>query len=68
MINRYMNTIGNKKLELFDMGAGASEPAEGNVQLASGNMFSRIVVELETNELASALKLKFIFSLYVFLL
>ncbi|CAL5199071.1 unnamed protein product [Lathyrus oleraceus] len=31
----YMNTIGNKKLELFDMGAGASEPAEGNVQLAS---------------------------------
>lgn len=38
MINRYMNTIGNKKLELFDMGAGASEPAEGNVQLASGNM------------------------------
>ncbi|AES92070.1 putative target SNARE coiled-coil domain-containing protein [Medicago truncatula] len=32
----YMNTIGNKKLELFDMGAGASEStAEGNVQLAS---------------------------------
>jgi len=32
-----MNTIGNKKLELFDMGAGASEStAEGNVQLASG--------------------------------
>lgn len=35
-----MNTIGNKKLELFDMGAGASEPtAEDNVQLASGKMF-----------------------------
>ncbi|XP_028760044.1 novel plant SNARE 12 [Neltuma alba] len=32
----YMNTIGNKKLELFDMGAGSSEPtAEENVQLAS---------------------------------
>ncbi|XP_057416425.1 novel plant SNARE 12 [Lotus japonicus] len=32
----YMNTIGNKKLELFDTGAGASEPtAEENVQLAS---------------------------------
>ncbi|KAK4266007.1 hypothetical protein QN277_026985 [Acacia crassicarpa] len=32
----YMNTIGNKKLELFDMGAGSSEPtAEDNVQLAS---------------------------------
>ncbi|XP_004508085.1 novel plant SNARE 13 [Cicer arietinum] len=32
----YMNTIGNKKLELFDMGAGTSEPtAEDNVRLAS---------------------------------
>ncbi|KAI9122825.1 hypothetical protein K1719_005714 [Acacia pycnantha] len=32
----YMNTIGNKKLELFDMGAGSSEPtADDNVQLAS---------------------------------
>ncbi|KAI4344709.1 hypothetical protein L6164_011904 [Bauhinia variegata] len=32
----YMNTLGNKKLELFDMGAGASEPtAEANVQMAS---------------------------------
>ncbi|KAK7304046.1 hypothetical protein RJT34_15052 [Clitoria ternatea] len=32
----YMNTLGNKKIELFDMGAGASEPpAEENVQLAS---------------------------------
>lgn len=40
MINRYMNTIGNKKLELFDNGAGASvSTAEENVQLASGKMF-----------------------------
>ncbi|XP_038721717.1 novel plant SNARE 13 [Tripterygium wilfordii] len=32
----YMNTVGNKKLELFDMGAGVSEPtAEENVQVAS---------------------------------
>ena len=32
----YMNTIGNKKLELFDNGAGASvSTAEENVQLAS---------------------------------
>ncbi|RYR31558.1 hypothetical protein Ahy_B01g056369 [Arachis hypogaea] len=32
----YMNTIGNKKIELFDMGAGAGEPtAEENVKLAS---------------------------------
>lgn len=39
-IDRYMNTLGNKKLELFDTGAGASEPiAEENVQLASGQIF-----------------------------
>ncbi|KAI4303064.1 hypothetical protein MLD38_038741 [Melastoma candidum] len=32
----YMSTLGNKKLELFDAGAGASEPvAEENVQMAS---------------------------------
>lgn len=38
-----MNTIGNKKLELFDMGAGASEPtAEENVQLASGKVINGI--------------------------
>jgi len=40
MIDRYMNTIGNKKLELFDNGAGASEPtADENVRLASGKRF-----------------------------
>ncbi|XP_057430204.1 novel plant SNARE 13-like [Lotus japonicus] len=33
----YMNSLGNKKLELFDLGAGASEPiAEDDVHLASG--------------------------------
>ncbi|XP_004488191.1 novel plant SNARE 13-like [Cicer arietinum] len=33
----YMSTIGNKKVELFDKGAGPSESmAEENVQLASG--------------------------------
>ena len=43
MIDRYLNTLGNKKIELFDMGAGASEPtAEENVQLASGKIFSPI--------------------------
>lgn len=32
----YMNTLGNKRLELFDMGAGASEPtADENVKFAS---------------------------------
>lgn len=31
-----MNSLGNKKLELFDMGAGVSEPtADENVQVAS---------------------------------
>ncbi|KAG2407364.1 putative plant SNARE 13 [Vigna angularis] len=39
----YMNTIGNKKLELFDNGAGASEPtADENVRLASGKIFDGI--------------------------
>ncbi|XP_068326124.1 novel plant SNARE 13-like [Pyrus communis] len=32
----YMNSLGNKKVELFDMGAGVSEPtADENVQMAS---------------------------------
>lgn len=32
----YMNSLGNKKVELFDMGAGVSEPtADENVQVAS---------------------------------
>lgn len=32
-----MSTLGNKKLELFDMGAGVSEPTEDeNFQVASG--------------------------------
>ncbi|XP_028946950.1 novel plant SNARE 13 isoform X2 [Malus domestica] len=32
----YMNSLGNKKVELFDMGAGISEPtADENVQMAS---------------------------------
>ncbi|GLT73876.1 hypothetical protein SLA2020_457060 [Shorea laevis] len=32
----FMNTLGNKKVELFDMGAGVSEPtADENVKLAS---------------------------------
>ncbi|KAK7813830.1 putative plant snare 13 [Quercus suber] len=33
----YMSTLGNKKVELFDMGAGVSEPtADDNFQVASG--------------------------------
>lgn len=32
-----MSSLGNKRVELFDMGAGGSEPiAEENVQMASG--------------------------------
>ncbi|KNA14764.1 hypothetical protein SOVF_104700 [Spinacia oleracea] len=32
----YMSSLGNKKVELFDMGAGTSEPtAEDNIQMAS---------------------------------
>ncbi|KAE9587638.1 hypothetical protein Lal_00021863 [Lupinus albus] len=42
----YMNTLGNKKVELFDMGAGSSEATvQENVQLAS---------EMSTQELISA--------------
>jgi len=38
MICRYTSRLGNKRVELFDMGAGGSEPAaEDNVQMASGN-------------------------------
>ncbi|KAB2092924.1 hypothetical protein ES319_A02G063100v1 [Gossypium barbadense] len=36
MRKTYMNTLGNKKIELFDMGAGVSEPtADENVKMAS---------------------------------
>lgn len=36
MRKTYMNTLGNKKVELFDMGAGSIEPtADGNVKMAS---------------------------------
>ncbi|KAL2338886.1 hypothetical protein Fmac_013332 [Flemingia macrophylla] len=42
----YMNTIGNKKLELFDNGAGASEPTgEENVQLASVHTYVLFLFE-----------------------
>ena len=41
MVVRYMNTLGNKKVELFDMGAGVSEPtAEEDVKMASSKMLS----------------------------
>lgn len=43
----YMSTLGNKKLELFDTGAGSSQPmAEENVQLASGRIFLLITLIL----------------------
>lgn len=45
----YMSTYGNKRVELFDMGIGASEPtAEENVLVASGviidSAFSFLVI------------------------
>ncbi|KAF8017685.1 hypothetical protein BT93_H2778 [Corymbia citriodora subsp. variegata] len=40
----YMSTLGNKKLELFDMGAGVSEPtADENVQVASAMSNQQLV-------------------------
>lgn len=36
-----MNSLGNKRVELFDMGAGVSDPtADDNVQMASGKFLS----------------------------
>ncbi|XP_028088257.1 uncharacterized protein LOC114288840 [Camellia sinensis] len=36
---RYVSSLGNKRVELFDMGAGASDPtADDNVQMASGEI------------------------------
>ena len=34
-----MSSLGNKRVDLFDMGAGASDPtADDNVQVASGEI------------------------------
>lgn len=39
MMYRYTTSLGNKRVELFDMGAGGSDPVgEENVQMASGNV------------------------------
>jgi len=41
---RYMNSLDNKRVELFDMGAGASEPmAEENVRMASGEILFHFI-------------------------
>ena len=62
-----MSTLGNKKVELFDMGAGASgEPtAEENVQVASGQslclLFYSMLPRDEHIKMLSCLKLKLIF-------
>lgn len=47
---RYMSTLGNKKVELFDMGAGVSgEPtAEENVQVASCESLCMLVYSVAT--------------------
>ncbi|THG05738.1 hypothetical protein TEA_004209 [Camellia sinensis var. sinensis] len=37
--SKYVSSLGNKRVELFDMGAGASDPtADDNVQMASGEI------------------------------
>ncbi|KAI7992255.1 putative plant SNARE 13 [Camellia lanceoleosa] len=39
MGDRHVSSLGNKRVELFDMGAGASDPtADGNVRMASGEI------------------------------
>ncbi|KAI8000305.1 putative plant SNARE 13 [Camellia lanceoleosa] len=37
--SRYVSSLGNKRVELFDMEAGASDPtADDNVQMESGEI------------------------------
>uniref|UniRef100_A0A2N9EIC3 t-SNARE coiled-coil homology domain-containing protein n=2 Tax=Magnoliopsida TaxID=3398 RepID=A0A2N9EIC3_FAGSY len=54
----YMNTLGNKRVELFDMGAGVSEPtADDNVQVASclfKNFDTSFPVAMSNQELINA--------------
>ncbi|KAK4478365.1 hypothetical protein RD792_017655 [Penstemon davidsonii] len=46
----YMSTLGNKRVELFDMGTGASEPtADENVLLASGEMSNQELINAGTH-------------------
>lgn len=47
LLYRYMSSLGNKRIELFDMGAGVSDPAaENNVRMASGWMIRSIPQKL----------------------
>ncbi|XP_030539911.2 novel plant SNARE 13 [Rhodamnia argentea] len=47
----YMSTLGNKKLELFDMGAGVSEPiADEDVQVASA-MTNQQLIDAGTKQM-----------------
>ena len=43
-----MSSLGNKRIELFDMGGGASDPtADENVQVASGEIRTLSVSPVE---------------------
>ena len=45
-----MSTLGNKKVELFDMGAGVSEPtADDNVQVASCETYLPLYLQITSN-------------------
>ncbi|KAI6692853.1 hypothetical protein NL676_020563 [Syzygium grande] len=51
VVFRYMSTLGNKKLELFDMGAGVSEPTEDeNFQVASA-MSNQQLIDAGTKQM-----------------
>lgn len=57
---RYLNTIGNKKIELFDMGAGVSEPtAEENVKMASCKIMLHILYSFLNGHMFVTLVLAF---------
>ena len=65
-----MSTLGNKKIELFDMGAGPSaEPtAEDNVQVASGESSMLSFLWLLIIELSKHIKRLYVWSLNLKLL
>lgn len=45
-----MSTLGNKKVELFDMGAGVSEPtADDNFQVASGETYLPLDLQITSH-------------------
>ncbi|THG12551.1 hypothetical protein TEA_012501 [Camellia sinensis var. sinensis] len=59
LVPRYVSNLGNKRVELFDMGAGASDPtADDNVQMASGEIRTLFMSASEQFVLQACINLK----------